>query len=188
MRQRTESACRRAWMTGYNDAIDARRDIVAMSSRHSGNSEHEILSRGPVRFGEERLMYRVTRALSFCYGHRLLHHPGKCVHLHGHNARAVLTLESDTLDALGMVVDFQVLREHIGSWIDSTLDHRMILHREDPALPALRELGEPVHVVDFNPTAENLARLLFERARAVGLPIVEVELWETPTCKASYRG
>ena len=132
-------------------------------------------------------MFRVTRQLFFCYGHRLLHHPGKCAHLHGHNATAVLTLQSPTLDALGMVADFQILRERLGGWIDAHLDHRMILHRDDPALPALRDLGEPVHVVDFNPTAENLARLLFERARDAGLPVLEVELWETPACKASYR-
>ena len=133
-------------------------------------------------------MYRVTRELSFCYGHRLLHHDGKCAHLHGHNARALVTLQAHELDAHGMVADFQVIRDRLGSWIDATLDHVMILHRDDPALAALRDLGERVHVVDFDPTAENLSRLLFERARDAGLPVVEVELWETPACKATYRG
>ena len=132
-------------------------------------------------------MYQVTREFHFCYGHRLLKHAGKCAHLHGHNARAVLTLQAESLDALGMVTDFGILRERLGDWIDATLDHCMILHREDPALPALRELGEPVQVVDFNPTAENLARLLYDKARAAGLPVVEVALWETASCKATYR-
>ena len=132
-------------------------------------------------------MYEVTRDLSFCYGHRLLHYDGKCARLHGHNATAVLTLRSADLDELGMVADFLVIRARLGSWIDATLDHRMILHREDPALPALRELGEDVYVVDFNPTAENLARLLYDRAQDAGLPVVQVDVWETPPCKATFR-
>ena len=132
-------------------------------------------------------MYEVTRELSFCYGHRLLQYEGKCAWLHGHNGTAVLTLAAADLDALGMVADFLVIRARLGSWIDATLDHRMILHREDPALPALRELGEDVYVVDFNPTAENLARLLYDRAQDAGLPVVQVDVWETPTCKATFR-
>ena len=132
-------------------------------------------------------MYRVTRELTFCYGHRLLRHAGKCAHLHGHNATAVLTLEAKDLDEMGMVADFQVIRDNVGSWIEAELDHRMILQAGDPVLPALRELGEPVVVVDFNPTAENLARFIFERAGAACLPVVEVSLWETPTCRATYR-
>jgi 6-pyruvoyltetrahydropterin/6-carboxytetrahydropterin synthase len=132
-------------------------------------------------------MHQVTRELSFCYGHRLLHYEGKCARLHGHNARVLLTLETEDLDGLGMVADFLVIRDRIGAWLDETLDHRMILHRDDPALPALRALGEPVHVLDCNPTAENLARLVFEQAQAARLPVVQVDFWETPTCRAVYR-
>jgi 6-pyruvoyltetrahydropterin/6-carboxytetrahydropterin synthase len=132
-------------------------------------------------------MHQVARQLSFCYGHRLLRYEGKCARLHGHNARVVLILESEKLDDLGMVADFGILRTRVGTWIDANLDHRMILHRDDPALPALLELGEPVLVVDFNPTAENLARLVFDAARNAGLPVRQVDFWETPTCKATYR-
>lgn len=132
-------------------------------------------------------MFQVTRQFSFCYGHRLLDYDGKCAHLHGHNGKAVLTLASEDLDTLGMVADFQVIRDRLGRWIESELDHRMILRRDDPAVPALLELGEPVYVVDFNPTAENLARLLYEKAREAGLPVAEVQVWETPSCHATYR-
>lgn len=132
-------------------------------------------------------MYRVSRQLGFCYGHRLQRHAGKCSRLHGHNAVVVMTLESPSLDALGMVADFQVIRDRIGAWIDAELDHRMILHRDDPVLAALHDLHEDVVVVDFEPTAENLARWIHDRAREAGLPVVEVEFWETPTCKATYR-
>jgi 6-pyruvoyltetrahydropterin/6-carboxytetrahydropterin synthase len=133
-------------------------------------------------------MFRVTRALSFCYGHRLLDYEGKCRHLHGHNGRAVITLQSPQLDGRGMVVDFSDLKRVVGSWIDDTLDHKMLLRRDDPALPWLRQQGEPVFVLDVNPTAENIARLIFEFTAARGFPVVEVQLWETDTCVASYSG
>jgi 6-pyruvoyltetrahydropterin/6-carboxytetrahydropterin synthase len=132
-------------------------------------------------------MFRATREISFCYGHRLLNYDGKCRHLHGHNGRAVLSLEAPQLDRLGMVMDFSEIKRIISTWIDETLDHRMLLHRDDPALPFLRQQGEPVFVMDVNPTAENIAKLIFDQAQAQGLPVVEVRLWETDTSCAAYR-
>lgn len=131
-------------------------------------------------------MFSVTRELSFCYGHRLLHYDGKCRHLHGHNGRAVITLAAESLDGLGMVMDFTALKRVVGGWIDEELDHRMLLHRDDPALPFLKSQGEPVHVMDVNPTAENIARMIFDYAARQGFPVVEVRLWETDSCFASY--
>jgi 6-pyruvoyltetrahydropterin/6-carboxytetrahydropterin synthase len=133
-------------------------------------------------------MFSVTRELTFCYGHRLLNYAGKCRHLHGHNGKAVITLQADALDELGMVMDFTRLKRVVGGWIDEALDHKMILHKDDPALPELRRQGEPVHVLDVNPTAENIAKLIFDYARAQGFPVVEVTLWETASCCATYRG
>jgi 6-pyruvoyltetrahydropterin/6-carboxytetrahydropterin synthase len=132
-------------------------------------------------------MFRVTKEMHFCYGHRLLNYDGKCRHLHGHNGRAVVTLEAQSLDALGMVVDFTHIKRVLQSWIDETLDHKMIMHRDDPALADLRRLGEPVVVIDANPTAENIAKLIFDHAVAAGLPVVEVALWETENSCATYR-
>jgi 6-pyruvoyltetrahydropterin/6-carboxytetrahydropterin synthase len=132
-------------------------------------------------------MYRVTREIHFCYGHRLLQYNGKCRHLHGHNGKAVITLEAPELDPLGMVVDFTQIKRIVQSWIDEALDHRMILHRDDPVLPELRRQGEPVVVIDVNPTAENIARMIFDYAHSQGLPIVEVTLWETENSFATYR-
>ena len=132
-------------------------------------------------------MYRVTREIEFCYGHRLLNYSGKCRHLHGHNGRAVVAVQAERLDRLGMVVDFGRIKDVVSDWIDRTLDHRMLLHRDDPVLPLLREQGEPVFVMDVNPTAENIARLIFDYAAGQGFPVVEVRLWETETSCAVYR-
>jgi 6-pyruvoyltetrahydropterin/6-carboxytetrahydropterin synthase len=85
-----------------------------------------------------------------------------------------------------MVFDFGEIKRRLSAWIDDALDHRMILNREDPAVPLMEQLGEPVYLMDTNPTAENIARLIFERAAEQGLPVVEVRLWETPHCSAAY--
>jgi 6-pyruvoyltetrahydropterin/6-carboxytetrahydropterin synthase len=131
-------------------------------------------------------MYRVTREIDFCYGHRLLNYAGKCRHLHGHNGKAVIVLEAADLDERGMLVDFTDIKRQIQTWIDDHLDHNMLLCKDDPLLPVLRERGERVFVMDANPTAENIARLIFEHGREVGLPVISVTLWETPNCNASY--
>jgi 6-pyruvoyltetrahydropterin/6-carboxytetrahydropterin synthase len=132
-------------------------------------------------------MFQVTREIHFCYGHRLLNYDGKCRHLHGHNGRAVIVLESPNLDTLGMVVDFSRIKRVVGEWIDQTLDHQMILHRDDPVLPILRQQGEPVCVFDVNPTAENIARHIYDFVASQGFPVVEVTLWETENSYATYR-
>ncbi|WP_435006397.1 6-pyruvoyl trahydropterin synthase family protein [Tundrisphaera lichenicola] len=132
-------------------------------------------------------MYRVTREISFCYGHRLLNYDGKCRHLHGHNGRAVISLEAPMLDEKGMLVDFGEIKRHVQRWIDENLDHNLLLCREDPLLPILLEHGERVFIMDTNPTAENIARLIYDQAISQGLPVVEVLLWETDNCHAGYR-
>ena len=132
-------------------------------------------------------MFQVTREIDFCYGHRLLNYEGKCKFLHGHNGRAVITLEAPKLDERGMVLDFTDIKRVVAGWIDEKLDHRMILHRDDPAVPALQALGEPLYLIDANPTAENIARLIFEVATNHGFPVVDVRLWETPHCYATVR-
>lgn len=132
-------------------------------------------------------MYRVTRQIDFCYGHRLLNYDGKCKHLHGHNGRAVIVLEAEGLDHRGMLVDFTDIKRKVQRWIDENLDHTMLLCRDDPILPVFQERGERVFVMDVNPTAENIARLIFDHARESGLPVVEIVLWETNQCHASYQ-
>jgi 6-pyruvoyltetrahydropterin/6-carboxytetrahydropterin synthase len=132
-------------------------------------------------------MFTVSREIDFCYGHRLMGYAGKCRHLHGHNGRVVIVLEASGLDPHGMVLDFSEIKRVLNRWIDENLDHRMLLERTDPAVAALQKLGEPIYLLDVSPTAENIARLIFEAARERGFPVVEVRLWETPHCSATYR-
>ncbi len=131
-------------------------------------------------------MYRVTKRLDFCYGHRLLNYDGVCKHLHGHNAMVEIDIAAEVLDGLDMVVDFSDIKRVVKAWIDRELDHKMILRYDDPLVEILRAQGEPIYTIDANPTAERLARLIFETVRDLGFNVSAVRLWETPGSCASW--
>ncbi len=131
-------------------------------------------------------MYRVTETVEFCYGHRLLRYKGKCAHLHGHNGRVEIELASDELDEQSMVADFSDIARIVKEWIDQNLDHRMLLHRDDPLVGVLKKHDEPLFLMDRDPTAEAIARVICEHAMSRGLKVSAVRLWETPGSVASY--
>jgi 6-pyruvoyltetrahydropterin/6-carboxytetrahydropterin synthase len=131
-------------------------------------------------------MYSVTKRIDFCYGHRLLEYEGVCRHPHGHNAIVEIEIRTDTLDRRNMVADFSDIKRVMKGWIDRELDHKMILRADDPLTKALQDMGEPVFVVDSNPTVERIARLIFDVAREQGLPVARITVWETPTSWATF--
>ena len=131
-------------------------------------------------------MFQVSQQIEFCYGHRLLNYSGKCRHLHGHNGRAVIVLRGEELDSRGMLVDFSDIKKSVRTWIDDELDHRMILCESDPVVPILKAQGEPLFLLPENPTAENIAKLIYKFTKSQGFPVSEVLLWETPNSYATY--
>ncbi|MBI3251986.1 MAG: 6-carboxytetrahydropterin synthase QueD [Candidatus Omnitrophica bacterium] len=131
-------------------------------------------------------MYKISKEISFCYGHRLLDYDGKCAHPHGHNGKIEIVLETEKLDKRGMVYDFGDIKEIIQKWVNQELDHKMILRKDDALVPILKKLGEPFFEMKENPTAENLAKLVYEYAHSKKLPIAKVVFWETPNSSAAY--
>lgn len=133
-------------------------------------------------------LHKVTKTIEFCYGHRLLNYNGKCRHLHGHNGLIEVDVEAESLDELNMVLDFGDVRDVVKGWVDANLDHRMLLRRDDPVVPMLKEAGEPLYLMDENPTAEAISKHIYEHAHKQGLNVTEVRLWETSSSYATYRG
>ncbi len=131
-------------------------------------------------------MFEVAKEIHFCYGHRLLNYDGKCRFFHGHNGKVVVRLQTETLDVRGMVRDFGEIKQVLQTWIDETLDHRMLLNENDPLVETLKKAGEPIFLMKENPTAENISRLIYETAKSKGLPVSAVTLWETPHSFATY--
>jgi 6-pyruvoyltetrahydropterin/6-carboxytetrahydropterin synthase len=131
-------------------------------------------------------MFEIVKSISFCYGHRLLNYLGPCANLHGHNARADIHLTSETLDERGMIMDFSDIKREVKTWLDDTLDHTMLLAKEDPVIPYLNKAKERYFLMDKNPTAENIAELIFNKVESLGYPIKAVTLWETETSYARF--
>jgi 6-pyruvoyltetrahydropterin/6-carboxytetrahydropterin synthase len=132
-------------------------------------------------------MFQVTKEIHFCYGHRLLDYDGKCRYFHGHNGKLEVQLSAETLDAKGMVRDFTEIKTVLQTWVNEELDHRMLLNARDPMKEALRAAGEPIVLMESNPTAENIAKLIYDTAKKKGLPVTSVTLWETPNSFATYK-
>lgn len=135
---------------------------------------------------------QVTRRLEFPAGHRLMNHEGGCKDLHGHNYAIEITVEGDELDAVGRVIDFDVIRELIYGWILDHWDHGFLLNRHDEevirAIGPFCKGGMP-YLMDANPTAENIASELFRVARDVlgsyPVRIVAVKVQEMEGCWAT---
>lgn len=131
-------------------------------------------------------MYKIVKKINFSYAHRLMGHPGKCANLHGHNGLVEVEISGPSLDSLGMLVDFALVKTMVANWIEEHLDHRTILKTDDPLSEILTGIGEKVFLMDTHPTAENLARLIFQAAGSQGLPVSAVRFWETPASMAEY--
>lgn len=145
-------------------------------------------------------MTQIVRKFEIDAGHRVLGHEGKCKSSHGHRYVFHVHLNASELDNLGRVIDFSVVKEKIGTWLDDKWDHGMILHEDDPIAlyyndPHYDSLGafknQKVFLLPYNPTAENLARYLYEEACVllqdfVDITVLKVECWETPNCMAYY--
>lgn len=146
----------------------------------------------------------IKRRIQFCSGHRVVGHEGKCKHMHGHNYVVFFEAEmiEDGLDSIGRVIDFSVLKELLGGWIDENWDHQFLYYKKDPVIvPMLERMlygtekdARMVHEgyvpVPFNPTAENMAEYLLNKVaprllNGTGVRVVRVVLHETENCEAT---
>lgn len=142
-------------------------------------------------------MITCTRRVAFCAGHRVFGHENKCRHPHGHNYVAYFEAEAPRLDTVGRVIDFSVLKELLGGWIDEKWDHAFIYWQDDApmrnslfALAGEQGKKPKMYAMPTNPTAENMAEyLLREIAPAVlfatGVRITKVTIEETENCTAT---
>lgn len=151
----------------------------------------------------------ITRRFEIDAGHRLMNHGGKCRNYHGHRYAFHVTLAAPEVDpGTGMIVDFGLIKEEIGGWLDTHWDHAMILEREDrlaamlwteysgkvEAIPAgVIFISNPkLYIVDCPPTAENLARIFAGKAQQLAayvfgsVKVTGVSCWETPNCSADH--
>lgn len=136
-------------------------------------------------------MITATRYHDFCAGHRVVGHENKCRHLHGHNYRVHFNC-AGTLDAVGRVLDFSVIKALLCEWLETEWDHKILLWENDPLLAAVQAVDrDSVVVVPFNPTAENMAQHLVtvvgpRQLAGTSVVLVRCTVEETAKCRASY--
>jgi len=111
---------------------------------------------------------------------------GQCKEPHGHNGKVEVICASSKLDRCGMVVDFSKIKSIIKNFIDSNWDHTMLLRKDDPLIPHLKEINARYFTFNDNPTAEVLAKYLYYFAKENSLPVIEIRFYETPSSIACY--
>lgn len=138
-------------------------------------------------------MYGLKTEAFFDSAHFLTDYYGKCENLHGHRWRLEATLEVPALQQEGsmrdMVLDFGEFKRAVRD-LAERLDHTFLVEENSlnpSTLDALEAEGFTVTVLPFRTTAENLARYCFGELRGQGLPVVQVEVDETPNNRAFYR-
>jgi 6-pyruvoyltetrahydropterin/6-carboxytetrahydropterin synthase len=113
---------------------------------------------------------RLDVEFAFAAAHRLPRYEGPCFRLHGHNYKFHVGVEGEVDPATGMIADFGVIQKVVGEEVLARADHRNMNDILD------------------NPTAENIARWIWE-VLAPRLPgLCEVRLFEIPGCCVTYRG
>ena len=122
-------------------------------------------------------MYTLKVEGAFEAAHQLPDYPGKCARLHGHNWVVEAVVNGRELDKLGMLVDFKTVKKALNNVLDR-YDHRF-----------LNELV-PFNT-GVNPTAENLARIIFteledNEAFTAEVQLAAVTVFESPKSSVTY--
>mgnify|MGYP001608836453 CR=1 FL=1 len=117
-------------------------------------------------------MYKVRVLSDFSAAHKLRLYKGKCENVHGHNWKIEVTARSRGLDKTGMVVDFKELKEKLNLILDG-LDHK--------------NLNDLKYFKKVNPTSENIAKYIYDRARGTGRNVEAVTVWESDRACATYE-
>ena len=137
-------------------------------------------------------MYGLKTESCFDAAHFLSDYDGKCENLHGHRGRVVAYLRIPQLQNDGqnkdMVIDFadfkRALRQLTEAW-----DHSFIVEEGSLApqtVACLEEESFRLSFVPFRTTAENFARYFADKLAEQGLPVSQVDVYETPNNCASY--
>lgn len=149
-----------------------------------------------------------TRYHDISCGHRVAGHESKCAYLHGHNYRIYFTCAAESLDAVGRVLDFSVMKAKLCIFLEENWDHRFLAWEKDETMKQVekaigRDLLSTVGTypppllfersivwTPFNPTAENMADYLLRavgprQLKSTGVRLIKVDIEETRKCSAS---
>lgn len=173
--------------------------------------------------------YTVIRSHEICAGHRVVGHESKCRHLHGHNYKFHFKVEpkktlsegyvksvsgfalEGSLDDVGRVIDFSVVKTTLCQWLEDNWDHKFLHWEQDSMINSLIVVASTkfarennlvtdedydpffnsLVALPFNPTAENLAAYMVDvigpqLLDQYGVELVECTIEETSKCHVNY--
>ena len=116
-------------------------------------------------------MFEVKVETHFSSAHHLLNYKGKCENIHGHNWTVEVTAIGSNLDKSNILIDFKVLKAHVNKVMEY-LDHK--------------DLNELDEFKNQSPSSEFIANFIYSKLKEEIETISRVDVWETPTSRASY--
>ena len=121
-------------------------------------------------------MYELTVKSEFEAAHFIRNYPGKCARLHGHNWIVEAITQGSQLNELGILIDFKILKSELNKILDE-LDHQY--------------LNELEIFKTKNPTAENLAKEIFDKLSVSEIftgttKLTAVKVYESPKSCVTY--
>ena len=116
-------------------------------------------------------MYEVKIETHFSSAHHLLNYKGKCENIHGHNWKVEVIAKGEKLDKSNILIDFKQLK---------SITNELMEYLDQKDLNELKEFENE------SPSSEFIARFIYTKLKEKNNLISRVDVWETPTSKASY--
>ena len=134
-------------------------------------------------------MFFLKSEIEFDAAHYLANYNGKCNNIHGHRYKVIATFKSNDLKD-DMVEDFGNIKALLKD-IEKVFDHKLIIEKNDEGIKLKKSINNvknfEIELVEYRPTAERMAKHIYQILKQKNNSIYEVEIFETPTNRCVYR-
>jgi 6-pyruvoyltetrahydropterin/6-carboxytetrahydropterin synthase len=120
-------------------------------------------------------LYTVKVSTDFSAAHVIHGYIGPCGRLHGHNWKVEAVVSGETLNEIGICIDFKDIKKILRQILDQ-VEHQ--------------NLNEIYPFTEINPTAENISAWIYKEMKPLllGTPVrlEAIHLWETDRAMVCY--
>jgi len=139
-------------------------------------------------------MFTLKSEIGMDIAHYLSGYDGQCKNIHGHRYRLIVKVSAKELHQTGqlrgMVDDFGNIKNALKN-ISDIFDHKLLLEdneegRKIAAFFKESQMDFDILMVPYRSTVEEMSRDIYQRLQKMGINVVEVEMYETPTNSCTY--